>query len=127
MFVYGLITAELILLYTVFWYLYLRDPNPSRRIVADNWGNYEAAAITTRGATMTAYEYQSILESKQCKVKELSQERADYIKPFMVPVYSELTLDVRTNRYVPLEPKQGFVAQFFDDMNGQLSCLNVKS
>jgi hypothetical protein len=41
MFVYLLITAELALVYTAFWYLYLRDPKDRENIQAALWGTYE--------------------------------------------------------------------------------------
>ena len=40
MFAYFIIACELAILYTVFWYIFLREPKPYK-IVGDPWGTYE--------------------------------------------------------------------------------------
>ncbi|MBC7996522.1 MAG: hypothetical protein IAF58_01165 [Leptolyngbya sp.] len=44
MFAYLLIAAELVVLYTVFWYIFLREPRPYR-IKSEMWGRYESDAL----------------------------------------------------------------------------------
>lgn len=44
MFAYLIIAAELLVLYTVFWYIFLREPKPYR-IKGEMWGRYENNAL----------------------------------------------------------------------------------
>ncbi len=44
MFAYLIIAAELAVLYTVFWYIFLREPRPMR-IKSEMWGHYETNAL----------------------------------------------------------------------------------
>lgn len=44
MFAYLIIAAELAFLYTVFWYIFLREPKPYR-IKGEMWGRYESNAL----------------------------------------------------------------------------------
>lgn len=44
MFAYLIIAAELAVLYTVFWYIFLREPRPMR-IKGEMWGRYETNAL----------------------------------------------------------------------------------
>ncbi len=44
MFAYLIIAAELAVLYTVFWYIFLREPRPYR-IKSEMWGRYESNAL----------------------------------------------------------------------------------
>lgn len=120
MFVYVLITAELAILYAVFWYLYLRDPLQRRNIVGETWGSYGESALTTCGAEENQYQ--------PCYAQTASQQvESQQVLPFMVPVYDELTLDVRTSRYVPLPRKQANVfSHFVENLDCQLSTLNVR-
>jgi len=43
MFAYFIITFEVAFLYTVFWYIFLREPKPFR-VVGDPWGRYDTDA-----------------------------------------------------------------------------------
>lgn len=52
MLIYLLIAAELAILYTVFWYVYVRDPKPSR-VVGNLWGKYGDEVVTTGGIDPT--------------------------------------------------------------------------
>ena len=52
MLIYLIIAAELAILYTVFWYVYVRDPKPYK-IVGNLWGKYGDSSITTGGADPT--------------------------------------------------------------------------
>ncbi len=44
MFAYLIIAAELLVLYTVFWYIFLYEPRPYR-IKGEMWGRYETNAL----------------------------------------------------------------------------------
>lgn len=44
MFAYLIIAAELLVLYTVFWYIFLKEPKPYR-IKSDIWGRYDTNAL----------------------------------------------------------------------------------
>jgi hypothetical protein len=74
MFVYLLIAAELGVLYTVYWYLFLYEPQSAHKISAGNrlWGRYERPV--------------------------------DYLdepdEPFADELASDYILDLRTNHYV---------------------------
>jgi len=46
MFAYLIIAAELLVLYTVFWYIFLREPRPYR-IKGEMWGRYEYNALAS--------------------------------------------------------------------------------
>jgi len=50
MLIYLIIAAELAILYTVFWYVYVRDPKPYK-IVGNLWGRYEEDSLTASGAS----------------------------------------------------------------------------
>src|SRR5215470_15908888 len=52
MLIYVLIAAELGLLYTVFWYFYVREPKPFK-IVGNPWGKYGETGFTTGGIDPT--------------------------------------------------------------------------
>ncbi|MBX9723916.1 MAG: hypothetical protein K2X81_21090 [Candidatus Obscuribacterales bacterium] len=126
MFVYLLITLELGILYTVFWYLYLRDPIQSRRIGGNTWGSYNAAA--TKGNTeMPAFQYEQNAACASCYMEGGQHTHASAVKAFMVPVCDEMTLDPKTSHYVPLPRKRrtmlAAMIQQFDDC---LSEFNVK-
>ena len=49
MFIYVVIAFELAILYTVFWYVYQREPKPYK-IIGDPWGKYDDSGFTTGGA-----------------------------------------------------------------------------
>ncbi|GEM_PF-3517694 len=52
MLIYLIIAAELAILYTVFWYVYIRDPKPYK-IVGNPWGKYGESGFTAGGADPT--------------------------------------------------------------------------
>ena len=103
MFLFLLITAELAILYTVYWYLFTRDPKQARRISAENWGSYNVQGTTDGGAP-------------------------NAIKQFMVPAKEEMILDLRTNHYVPLPAqKSNWYSSLLRLLDDCLSELNVKA
>ena len=52
MLIYLIIAAELAILYTVFWYVYVRDPKPYK-ISGNLWGKYGDKGFTAGGADPT--------------------------------------------------------------------------
>lgn len=124
MFVYILITAELAILYTVFWYLYLRQPKQSRRIVGSTWGSYHPAATSV--ADFPAYTAYDVGSSTQCYLESAQASRKSAVKPFMLPVHEEMVLDLRSNRYVPVSRKRTALAALIQQLDDCLSEFNVK-
>lgn len=119
MFVYVLITAELALLYTVFWYLYLREPKQARTIVADTWGNYS----NTNAAIKNAFRNNAACAQAHSYLEAAPDEN----RTNTLPIYRELKLDLQTNRYVPVvEEDKNIFARFIDSLDVNLSALNVK-
>lgn len=111
MFIYLLIAAELAILYTVFWYLYLREPKQARRIAAHNWGNYGRGPITTGGG---------------------KPHQTHQVRSFMLLGCEEMTLDLESNHYVPvdLSARHGWnkleLAKAIQRIDDALSEFNVK-
>jgi hypothetical protein len=98
MFVFILISCELAILYTVFWYLYLREPKQARRITGDTWGAYG-----TKGG-------------------------AEQVQAFMKVKPEEMMLDLRTNHYVPLPQKQqSLFTTVMRHLDDRMSHLNVRA
>ncbi len=52
MFMYFLIAAELAILYTAFWYIYVREPKPLK-IAGNPWGKYGESGFTAGGIDPT--------------------------------------------------------------------------
>lgn len=82
MFLYLIIIAELILLYGVFWFFYLRQPREltKREIDQNLWGNYNGGQANL----------------------DRSESRDPHLEGYMVPCRERLIFDSRTNRYVSL-------------------------
>lgn len=128
MFIYLLIASELAILYTVFWYLYLRQPRQSRRIVGSTWGSYYPAATSNSGEAQ-ALSYELSASGAPCYMESapVSGQR-NYVKPFMLPVCDEMVLDLKANRYVPVA-KSGKPSwfKFLSRMDDCLSVFNVRA
>lgn len=126
MFVYILITAELAILYTVFWYLYLRAPKHSRRIVGNTWGSYHPAA-TNGGIDASAFTSDGGVSCAHCYLQGGQQAQMSAVKPFMLPVHDEMMLDLRTNHYVPVPRKRRpLLASLIQQLDECLSEFNVR-
>ena len=122
MFFYVLIAAELTMLYGVFWYLFLREPTHLRSIGAETWGMYPQY----REALKNGFKGSQLKGTCEQYFVEVAQEDSSN-RPVMLPVYDEMTLDLRTNHYVPVPQKQQTIfGRFIDDLDGQLSNLNVR-
>ena len=122
MFVYLLITAELAVLYTVFWYLYVREPKYKRHIAANMWGTYEES-LTRDGADPTlpfiqgSYEhqlYEAYCRGELCAEETNSQE--------------EFVWDSSSNHYVPVSQLRdpAFLTQMAAKLDQTFSQLNVR-
>jgi|688.fasta_scaffold286179_2 hypothetical protein len=127
MFVYILITAELAILYTVFWYLYLRSPKQSRRIVGTTWGSYNAAD-TTGGVDVSGYSLSNGASCAHCYLQGAQHDHnLTAVKPFMLPVHDEMVLDLKTNHYVPSSRKRRTVlAALIQQLDDCFSEFNVR-
>jgi hypothetical protein len=119
MFVFALISAELILLYAAFWYLFLRDPNGDRKIVGSNWGRYE-------NTPLPGYEPDHLISNDDCDHCGCSgTEHA--VKGYMVPRPAEVFFDRKKNRFVArrFNPGKNRIALLVQRIDEQLSRLNV--
>ena len=122
MFVYLLIAAELAVLYTVFWYLYVREPKHKRHISANMWGTYDEP-MTRDGADPTlpfvqgSYEHQ--LYEAYCR-GELSAEASNSEEEFI--------WDVATHHYVPVSKLRtpALFGQMAAKLDQTFSQLNVR-
>ncbi|HEY9792978.1 MAG TPA: hypothetical protein V6D22_21430 [Candidatus Obscuribacterales bacterium] len=112
MFVYLLIAAEFAVLYTVFWYLYIREPKSERRIKAQMWGSYEEASSAHRADPtlpfIRHYDAHSI-----------------YDEAYAVDAY-EYVLDQNTNHYVRAQRGGGVLHRMAEVVDGTFGQLNVK-
>ncbi|MBX9686852.1 MAG: hypothetical protein K2X27_09135 [Candidatus Obscuribacterales bacterium] len=126
MFVYLLISAELAILYTVFWYLYLREPSKNRRIGGNTWGSYHPAA-TNNGANPFALSQG--MACAQCYIQGAEHSHdMSAVKPFMLPVHDEMVLDQKTSHYVPLAPRRKTaLAAIIQQLDDCFSEFNVKA
>ena len=125
MFVYLLITAELAILYTVFWYLYLRQPKEARRIVGNTWGSYHPAA--TSAGIDASFMMDSGASCAHCYVQSGQEPTGSAVKPFMVPVHDEMILDLKTNHYVPNAlPQKTVLGSLIQQIDDCLSEMNVR-
>ncbi len=127
MFVYFLIASELAILYTVFWYLYLREPKQARRINGSNWGSYHPAATSgVNDASMFAFGGGAACSNCYLETGNNTQELSA-VKPFMLPVRDEMILDLSTNHYVPVpRPRKTVLGSLIQQLDDCLSEFNVK-
>lgn len=112
MFIYLLIAAELVLLYTAFWYLHLREPKRARRVASGTWGRYDNRVGTANGELQSRIEVQ--------------------LKPFMLINCDEMTFDSQRNHYVAIEypspyvDNRHWIAKLFWQLDNVASELNVR-
>ncbi len=101
MFIYLLIAAELAVLYTVFWYLYIREPQCHHRIEGNLWGRYESALPQSSADPMlpfaTGHDGNGL-----SYVPGFARGEADWKKQFAAAYRpsEEFVLDQITNHYV---------------------------
>lgn len=120
MFVYLLIAFELALVYTVFWYLYLRNPQiKQRKIKGSQWGRYHNSPYTTNGG-----DYYPIINNE--KANKQSADNPMEIIPSFVSYQAEFVLNERTNRYVREERQaQSLLNKMAATLDSTLAKLNV--
>jgi hypothetical protein len=120
MFIFLLIAAELAVLYTVFWYLYVRDPHHKKNIRGNLWGTYDAPENSDINPFAYPRDDYGLAYLKAC------EQELDCI----TPLYStdEMILDRETNRYVTVHrfETRSSVMQFLSKLDRALSHLNVR-
>lgn len=94
MFVHLLILSEFLLLFAVFWYLYLREPRPVRKIKSNTWGAYSPSTTL-------------------CRIESADES----IHSFVAGQRGEMIFDRRTNRWVPLQSQ-------YADRDGRAELFN---
>ena len=110
MFVYLLIASELAILYTVFWYLYVREPKVNRRISANLWGTYEESMMQADPMLpfLRSDDYNRIYDEAYASTAR------------------EYVLDQVTNHYVPVGDNATVVQRVAVSLDRTFSRLNVK-
>jgi hypothetical protein len=118
MFVYGLIGAELLLLYVVFWYLFVRDPKHKSHIRPNTWGAYKAGA----------WGVYSRDEQKQQNLDPWLAYQENYVDHEPNAYAEEFVWNSQMNRYIPASEQEArsFLGRMADRLDRQLSQLNVK-
>lgn len=122
MFVYLLIAFELALVYTVFWYLYLRNPQmKQRRIKGSQWGTYHNSPYTADGG-----DYYPIINNEKAN-KQSSGNPVETL-PSFVSYQAEFVLNERTNRYVREERQaQSLLSKMAATVDSTLGQLNARN
>lgn len=75
MFAYLLIVAELAILYTVFWYIFLREPKPFK-VEESLWGHYEVANRKLEPSSHSADSHADWMTLNESLYNELCVGRA---------------------------------------------------
>ncbi len=128
MFAYAIIAFELLILYTVFWYVFLREPQPYR-IQSNPWGGYHNGEQEQRLLNGFARAAQA---GEQALTEKATNERA---------IYEEWNLDapvapsqlmrsrkrgVHASDVVIEEKTSTFAGQFLAKLGERLNRINVK-
>ena len=128
MFAYAIIAFELLILYTVFWYVFLREPQPYR-IQGNPWGGYHNGEQEQRLLNGFARAAQA---GEQALAEKTTNERA---------IYEEWNLDapvapsqlmrsrkrgVHASDVVIEEKTSTFAGQFLAKLGERLNRINVK-
>lgn len=114
MFAYAMIAAELVLVYLTFWYLFLRDPEPRRKIAANTWGCYQKPIRT---------ECNAVTEHKSTQQGHSECTAGHHGHP------AEMIFDPRNNKYISIKQfnqTQSSVALVLQRIDEFLSRLNVR-
>jgi hypothetical protein len=118
MFIYLLIASELAVLYTVFWYLYVRQPKCTHRIQGSLWGTYGDSAKTTNADPTISFarwndEYSYLMAFEHAR---LSNKKA---------IEEEWMLDQKTSHYVPVDNSGSLLRRMAAQLDRSFSQLNV--
>ncbi len=145
MLAYAIIAFEMAILYTVFWYVFLREPRPYR-IQGNPWGGYNKPAVPDNSAGLKA---ERVLQERELMTSlgRASQAAANnYAASNEQAIYEEWNLDgpvtpsklVRSRQkgvYVADNNKQvgeqnkgnsTFAMQFLTKLSDRLNRINVK-
>lgn len=113
MFVFLIISAELVLVYTAFWYLYLREPAGYGRITASLWGTY--IETVDNGFDPSVPDMQSC----QCSpLREQHYMSYDHRLDF--------ELDRCTNHIVPVAESGSVLVQVANKIDRTFSKANIR-
>lgn len=116
MFVYLLIAAELTVLYTVFWYLFLRDSKAGHRIKGSTWGSYEGAFLDEcADPTLPLAHACACTPEMPYHVHDSAKEQRQ-----------EFVLDKVTNHYVPINESGSVLVRMANSIDRTFSQLNVR-
>lgn len=113
MFVYLLIAAELGILYTVFWYLYVREPSSNHKISAQLWGSYEDSAGVEWKAP----------DGVPCWLPDC--QTCSEQRNLLEAVRQEYVLDKTTNHYVQVPEGLSLLDRLATSVDRALTRLNV--
>lgn len=117
MFVYVLIVAELAVLYTVFWYLYVRKPECKKNISSDLWGSYDTAMHNEPAMLYAPISDHANADAYFMRARD----------EFQVAMASEFKLDQKTNRIVAIDHQgASLLEKMAAKIDKTLSQLNVK-
>lgn len=130
MFMYLLIAAELAVLYTVFWYLYLREPKCNHRIKGNLWGRYESAISSGCADPMLPFATGHDSNGSG-HIPGFARAEGDWKKQFAAAYQSsdELVLDQITNHYVIRRnalQSRSLILRMAVMLDNTLSLLNVR-
>ncbi|MFA7340091.1 MAG: hypothetical protein WC028_25150 [Candidatus Obscuribacterales bacterium] len=138
MFAYAIIAFELLILYTVFWYVFLREPQPYR-IQGNPWGGYHNGEQEQRllnGFARAAQAGEQALIEKAKGEKALAEKTTNERA-----IYEEWNLDapvapsqlmrsrkrgVHASDVVIEEKTSTFAGQFLAKLGERLNRINVK-
>ena len=141
MFAYVIIACELAILYTVFWYIFLREPKPYT-IHGDPWGTYDEAPDLTADSINSAYHDLPINEQSNywsMSARSASDSRSEYSNsPRAVMArkhghsscHCQHTIDsapsVRYGWVLGPSPKGGALGRFLYSMKRKIEGLNPR-
>lgn len=101
MFAYVIIAIELAILYTVFWYIFLREPRPYR-VKGNPWGGYDTKA--------SHYQYfEPTIESDECTYARNNCERIETTSRTVYSPHRHLTAQQPQKLCVSGDLKYGWV------------------
>lgn len=139
MFAYAIIAFELLILYTVFWYVFLREPQPYR-IQGNPWGGYHNGEQEQRllnGFARAAQTGDPAVNNQQAQSEKTINEKTVNERA----IYEEWNLDapvtasqlmrsrkkgVHATDVVIEEKTSTFAGQFLAKLGERLNRINVK-
>ncbi|CAN5356412.1 hypothetical protein BH11CYA1_BH11CYA1_25560 [soil metagenome] len=126
MFAYAIIAFELLILYTVFWYVFLREPQPYR-IQGNPWGGYQQGEQEQRLLDSFARASQA-----NDPVTQTNNERAIYeewnLDSPVTPsqLMRSRTKGVHTSNLLVETKQSTFAGEFLAKLGERLNRINVK-